>query len=146
MVEGHRLLLLGHPDPTTLASSAWAWSQGERGGRLPTLDLQHHTRVADAVRSLVAAGVPSGVHDVSSGGLGLALAEMAVRSSVGFWVEGLDGPSALLSEAPSRVVVCVAPDRMGEVVAAAAEAAVPCAEVGDAGGDRLVVEGLVDLG
>ncbi len=145
LVDGHRLLLIGHPDPTTLAGSAWVWSQGERGGRLPALDLQHHTRVAGAVRTLVAAGVPSGVHDVSSGGLGLALAEMAVRSGAGFRVDGIDGPAALFSEAPSRVVVCVAPEGVGEVEAAAAEAAVPCIELGEAGDDRLVVEDLVDL-
>jgi len=146
LVDGHRIALLGHPDATGLAGSAWAWGHGARGGTLPTLDVQHHTRVTRAVRDLVVAGVPSGVHDVSGGGLAIALAEMAVRSGVGFRVLGVDGPAALFSEAPSRVVVCVAPERLDEVVAVASAAGVGVRELGAAGGDQLVVGDLVDVG
>jgi len=52
-------------------------------GRLPALDLEHHTKVADLVRQLVVGGLLAGVHDVGGGGLGVALAEMAVRSGTG---------------------------------------------------------------
>ena len=40
--------------------------------------------VADVVRSLVAGALVLGVHDVSTGGLGLALGEMAIAGGVGF--------------------------------------------------------------
>ncbi|MDX6325224.1 MAG: phosphoribosylformylglycinamidine synthase subunit PurL, partial [Nocardioidaceae bacterium] len=112
LAAGDHLLLLspdeeGAPLPA-LAGSAWAWSVGRRGGTLAPLDAPRHSRVVDLVRSLVGEAAASGVHDVASGGLGLTLAEMAVRSGVGFRVSGVDGPAALFSESPSRVVVAVA--------------------------------------
>ena len=86
LVDGGRLLLLGDDltgaEPS-LAGSAVAWRNGDQGGTLPPLDLAQHTKVADLVRTLVADGVPCGVHDVSTGGLGGALLELAVRSGVG---------------------------------------------------------------
>jgi phosphoribosylformylglycinamidine synthase len=52
----------------------------------------------------------------------------------------------LFSEAPSRAVVCVRPERAGEVMGRAEAASVPATVLGESGGDRLVVEGLVDVG
>jgi len=145
LVEGHHVVVAGEPAARSLAGSAWAAARGLRGGTLDPLDLGAVTRLAALVRSLVGDGAVSGVHDVAAGGLGAALAEMAVRSGVGARCSGVDGPAALLAEAPGRVVLGVAPDRLGAVRAAAAEAGVPLAELGRAGGDRIVVDGLVDL-
>ena len=99
----------------------------------------------DLVRSLVADGVLAGVHDVSEGGLGVALAEMAFAGGVGFRVTGVTDHAQLFSEAPSRVVVCALPAHAPEVLRRAADAGVPASLLGGSGGDRLVVEGLVDL-
>jgi len=93
------------------------------------------------------AGGPSlvdGIHDVSGGGLGVALAEMAVRSGIGLRVAGVADHHELFTEAPSRVVVCTT-DRAG-LISRAAGAGVPFRVLGQAGGDRVVVEGLVDVG
>ncbi len=69
-----------------------------------------------------------------------------MSSGVGFQVAGLQGGHAgLFSEAPSRVVACVA-DGLGELEARAEAAGVPVTVLGRAGGDRLVVDGLVDVG
>ncbi len=86
----------------------------------------------------------SGIHDVSGGGLGVALTEMAVRSGLGLHVAGVSDHHELFTEAPSRVVVCTT--RRAELVARAAEAGVGFRVLGGTGGDRVVVEGLVDLG
>ena len=82
---------------------------------------------------------------MASGGLGLALAEMAVASGVGFTAHGVDDHRRLFSEAPSRVVLCVATEHEAEVLARAEAAGLPHRALGEAGGDRLVVDGLVDL-
>ena len=76
------------------------------GGCLPSLDLELHGRLLRLVASVVAGpdDLVDGVHDVSDGGLGLALAEMAVQSGVGFRVPDVDGHVALFGECPSRVV------------------------------------------
>ncbi|HEX2273313.1 MAG TPA: phosphoribosylformylglycinamidine synthase subunit PurL [Acidimicrobiales bacterium] len=148
LVDGGRLLCLGPlgAAASELAGSRWAWARhGHVGGRLPDLDVAVHLAVCELVRGLVADDLLAGVHDVSDGGLGVALAEMAVRSSVGFGVTGVAGHAELFSEAPSRVVVCVAPDRVDAVTARAAEAGVGVTHLGTAGGDRLVVEGLVEV-
>jgi phosphoribosylformylglycinamidine synthase II len=145
LVDGHRLVLIG-PEQDGLGGSEWARAAGRpRQGDLPVLDLRLHSAVADVVRDLVAEGAVSGVHDVASGGLGLTLAEMAVASGVGFTVDGVADHRELFSEAPSRVVACVSADREAGVLARAEASGVPVRPLGSAGGDRLVVEGLMDV-
>ncbi|MDP8938522.1 MAG: phosphoribosylformylglycinamidine synthase subunit PurL [Actinomycetota bacterium] len=145
--EGGRVLLLGQTGPPTLAGSRWAeTAHGHRGGRLPELDLAAHASLCRLVAELAASALVDGLHDVSDGGLGVALAEMAVRSGVGFRVGPVDGHAGLFGEAPSRVVVCARPDAVVRLTAECSAAGVPVADLGEAGGDRLVVAGLVDLG
>ena len=93
LVDGGRLLVLG-PASVELSGSAWAFGKGHRSGTLPLLDYQLHERVARVVRALVAGGLLAGVHDISTGGLGLALAEMAVRSGIGKQVEASSAEGA----------------------------------------------------
>jgi phosphoribosylformylglycinamidine synthase II len=144
LVEGGRLVLIGTTEPE-LSGSAWARRRGHRGGRLPTLDLAFHTRVAEVVRALVAGGTVAGVHDVGAGGLGLTLAEMAVRSGIGFQVARVHDAAELFSESPSRVVVCVAPDDLQAVLDLCEQAGVATSRIGVAGGDRLSIKGLLDI-
>jgi phosphoribosylformylglycinamidine synthase II len=143
-VEGNRLVLVGVTQPE-LSGSLWARNQGHRTGRLPALDLALHTEVANVVRTLVIGGLLAGVHDVSSGGLGLALAEMAVTSGVGFNVARVADHAELFSESPSRVVLSVGPDQLTPVLNVLEHAGVPHARIGVATGDRLQVKGLLDV-
>jgi len=146
LVEGGVLVLVGDFGEPVLAGSRWAdVVHGHRGGVLPALDYPRHLAVCALMRRLVAAGLLLGAHDVADGGVGLALAEMAVRSGVGFEVTGIAGHADLFAEGPSRVVLCVEPGGIDAVTAAATAAGVPVARLGPAGGDRLMVEGLVDL-
>ncbi|MEZ5205178.1 MAG: AIR synthase-related protein, partial [Acidimicrobiales bacterium] len=84
-------------------------------------------------------------HDASSGGLGLALAELTARSGVGVDVAGVPSAAHLFAEAPGRVVVAVAADRVAEVLDAASAAGVAAADLGVAGGERFRIDGLVDV-
>jgi phosphoribosylformylglycinamidine synthase len=139
------LLLLG-PRSSVLTGSRWARSMHEhRGGELAPLDLDLHRRLVDLVVGLVREHLVDGIHDVADSGLGGCLAEMAAHSGVGATIGALDGHGELFSEAPSRVVVCVAAGRADAVGERAEAAKIPVHVLGEAGGDRLVVEGLVDL-
>jgi phosphoribosylformylglycinamidine synthase len=111
------------------------------------LDLALHTRLLSLVRDLVGdeAALVDGVHDVSDGGLGAALAEMAVQSGVGFRVVGIPDHVALFGEGPSRVVVSVPAAATAELRARTENAGVGVVALGRAGGDRIVVDGLVDV-
>jgi phosphoribosylformylglycinamidine synthase len=159
LVDGATLVLLdasvgasaSRGQPPSLAGSRWAVEQrGHRNGTLPQLDLVGHRRLVEFVTDLVGRGVAggealvAGIHDVSAGGLGVALAEMAVRSGVGMQVAGVGDHHELFTEAPSRVVVCTR--SRSELISQAAEAGVAFRVLGQTGGDRVVVEGLVDVG
>jgi phosphoribosylformylglycinamidine synthase II len=144
LVEGGTLLVLG-PEARSLSGSRWAWDRGHRAGAAPALDLAAHAGVAGLVRTLVLEDRVAGVHDAADG-VGVALAEMAVRSGLGFRVtaDGTDH-AWLFAESASRVVVCVTNGGAEDVMRAAQAAGVAVARLGVAGGDRLVVDGLLDV-
>jgi phosphoribosylformylglycinamidine synthase subunit PurL len=149
---GSTVLLL-HPKGAPaggLGGSRWAVERaGVAGGVLPALDLVAHARVVDLVAALVGEGVAGGeglldgVHDVSAGGLAVALAEMALGAGVGLEAGAVGTTGALFSESPSRV--CVATARPAEVVDRAERAGVGSTVLGVAGGDALAVPGLFEV-
>jgi phosphoribosylformylglycinamidine synthase len=146
LVSGGPVFLLG-PRSHDLGGSRWAAqrSGGRPSGELPALDLARHSAVCTLVRELVADGVAAGVHDVADGGLATCLGELVARSGVGLRLSEFDADE-LFAEAASRVVVCAPPGTdPAEMEGRALAAGVALAHLGEAGGDRLVVDGLVDL-
>jgi len=144
LCEGGQLIALG-PPPRSVAGSRWAWERGYRSGPAPELDLDVHDSVAALVRDLVAQGALFGVHDTADG-VGVALAEMAVRSGKGFQVRPkVPDHGWLFAESASRVVACAAKGNGDDVLRGAQAAGVEATRLGRAGGDRLVVEGLLDV-
>jgi phosphoribosylformylglycinamidine synthase len=158
LVDGGVLVLLdasvGTRDagrrPPSLAGSRWAVQlRHHRNGTLPPIDMAGHGRLVEFVAGLVAEGVAGGdglvdgIHDVSAGGLGVALAELAVRSGIGARVSGVADHHELFTESPSRVVVCTA--RSHDLLSRAADAGVGFRVLGSTGGDRVVIDDLVDL-
>jgi phosphoribosylformylglycinamidine synthase subunit PurL len=153
--EGDTLVLLGGRAAADgsfpLDGTRWATERRQhRGGTLPSLDLARHGVVCAFVANLVAAivsgndGPPllGAVHDVSSGGVAVALAEMAVAAGTGC-AAALDDPAELFTEVPSRFVVATTmPD---ELSARAAQLGIPSFVLGRAGGDRVTLGDLVDL-
>jgi len=143
-VSGSTLVLLGDTDPA-LAGSRWAVEcHGRRGGTLPALDLAAHARLLELLTSVVPVdGLLTSVHDVSGGGLALALAEGALASGVGCVVDGVGDHAELFSESASRVVLGTR--RPEQVLERATAAGVPARVIGTVGGERLVVAGLLDI-
>ena len=137
LVAAGHVLLLGVRSADLGGSRVW-----KDAPTLPPFDVRAVSEVAAFVRSLVADGLLLGAHDVADGGIAGALGEVVARSGVGARIT-LDGVEELFSEASGRVLVCVAADRVDDVRARAG--AVSVADLGTAGGARLVVEGIVDL-
>jgi phosphoribosylformylglycinamidine synthase len=95
---------------------------GKLWGLPPALDLEREKRLQAAVREMVRAGVAESAHDLSDGGLAVALAECSFGpAGVGAEIE-LDSdlrPELLLfHEGPSRVLISTAePERVAEIAA-----------------------------
>jgi phosphoribosylformylglycinamidine synthase II len=143
---GDQVWLLGEPgwDAASLAASELAWRRGRFGGR-PRLDLAAAGRLVALLPELGRDGLIRGSHDLSIGGLGVALGRLAIASGVGARIElppaARELPTAaLFGERTGRVLVSVgegASDRLMEAVNAARIAAV---SLGSAGGDELVID------
>ncbi len=148
--EGDALVVLGDP-PLSLGGSRWARErQGREGGHLWPVEWDAQALLIDFVRDLIAdevagtsAGVVSAIHDVSAGGLGVALAECALASGLGAGVTEVRDHVRLFSEAPSRALVATSHPKA--LLGAAAHAGVPATEIGVVGGCRLVIGPMVDL-
>ncbi len=149
--EGDALVVLGTWS-RTLAGSRWAREiHGVRSGALPSIDLELHARLCALVATLVAeecsdAVAPElvhGLHSIADGGIGIALAEMAIAANIGCVVDGVNDHHELFSESVSRIVV--ATPRAEELLARATAAGVPGIVIGEATGGRLLVEGVIDV-
>jgi phosphoribosylformylglycinamidine synthase len=134
------VVLLGE-NREELAGSEWLWlRRGLEAGLPPAVDLAHERRLHGLLARLVGAGLAPTAHDVSDGGLAVALCEAAFAGprGIGVRVELADTlrPEALLfGEAPGRVLV--ATGSPGEVLRLAREAGVPAQAIGRTGDGRL---------
>lgn len=144
MAEGDRLLLIG-PETSGLGGSLWAANHGALYGELPELDLEMHLKVAETIRTLVETELIRGVHDLSEGGLGVALAEMAAKSSVGVSIARTPNHQALFGEGPSRAVVAVDPESLTEVLTLCEERGVPVVRLGLATGNQFKIKDMMDV-
>jgi phosphoribosylformylglycinamidine synthase len=144
LTDGGRIVVLGET-AIELGGSEWAVVvHGLDGGMPPCADLATARELHELVRGLVAGGLVDGVHDCAEGGLAVALAEMAIAGACGFDVT-IGSAAECFSESASRVVVTVDPALADDVMARAASAGVPAADVGEARGGRLVARGAFDV-
>jgi phosphoribosylformylglycinamidine synthase subunit PurL len=115
---------------------------GREDGPPPSIDLGAERRHGDFVRQQIAAGHISACHDVSDGGLLVAVAEMAMAGRLGASITTLAGVPQhgfLFGEDQARYVL--ATDQPDSVLAAAEKAGIPALTLGSAGGDQLTLAG-----
>ena len=98
---------------------------GREEGAPPPVDLAVEKRNGDFVRTLIKSGQITVVHDISDGGLALAVIEMAMASGLGASLAALTHEQ-LFGEDQARYVVTGSP----AILEAAAKAGVPAVQVG----------------
>jgi len=139
--EGDVLLLFGETKPEIGGSEYQKQMSGSISGRPPMIDLDVEKRLQQAVLAAIRSGKVSSAHDLSEGGLAVALVESAT-DELGATVEwdiDMRADIALFSESQSRVLLSVKPEHVDAVMSIAAEHGVPCTQLGTVGGKELTI-------
>ncbi len=143
--QGEAILLAGAPANwgSHLGQSVYLRDVlGRIEGPAPHVDLAHEKKTGEFVRALIQDGLATAVHDCSSGGLGLAVAEMAIASGIGAKISQLNGENPIATffgEDQGRYVVTIKEENLDAVQARASEAGVFTPFIGRTGGNSVVL-------
>lgn len=150
---GDVVLVLGSTQGQLGGSSYLAHVHGIVAGDCPDLDLVKEHALHKAVIQMIDKGLLRSAHDCSEGGMAVALAEccilgghQAVGASVALECGRQRRDAIVFGEDQSRIVISADPAGVKEIFEVAAAQRVPCSEIGTVGGERLVVEGILDAG
>ena len=150
--EGHKILLVGsdHRAVPELGQSKWLdICHGMQAGPPPKVDLAAERKHGEFVRKLIEKGIVTAVHDVSDGGILVAVAEMALAGDVGARLEVsafenvVDSERkqhawSLFAENQGRYIVTEKFDT-DAVESLAAEAGIRCCFIGWTGDDQIAI-------
>jgi len=140
-VSDQRIVLLGELGEELGGSSWLALRRGLEAGVPPSVDLAHEGKLHQLLATAARDGLASCAHDVSDGGLAVALAEACFGDNAqGAQVQlnAAGRPEGVLfGESAGRVIV--ATDRLEELMGAAQALGVPASPIGTTGGANLAV-------
>ena len=147
--EGDRLILLGGDGGHLGQSLYQELATGGYDGAPPPVDLAAEQRVGDFVRDLIRQERLSAVHDISDGGLLVAVAEMALAGGVGAELdaapEGVPAHAFWFGEDQGRYVVAATSKDAGRIQDAAEKAGLTVRIIGRVGGGALKLHGEAPL-
>jgi len=143
--EGEAILLIGE-------SVGWLGQSvylrdicGSEQGPPPPVDLIEERENGDFVRSLITDGLVTAVHDLSDGGLAVAIAEMAMAGHIGAQLElapaDLAPHAFWFGEDQARYVVTASPAQAEAIAARASKASVPMSRIGTTAGNAVTIAG-----
>jgi phosphoribosylformylglycinamidine synthase len=136
---GEKILLVGAGEGWLGQSIYLREILGREDGAPPPVDLAQEQAHGDVVRALIDDRMVGAVHDLSDGGLAVALAEMAMAGGISATVSppGGDNAAAWFGEDQGRYLLAAPKDKADEILRRAAQAGVPAAFIGETGGDSL---------
>jgi phosphoribosylformylglycinamidine synthase subunit PurL len=140
---GLELILLGETWED-FDGGEWAHLQKHLGGLPPQVNLKHEMRLgklmSDARDQIAAA------HDLSDGGLAVAISEMALAAKIGATVNiPEDHFVHLFSETPGRILIAIETEKIDEFIGRAIDLEITTTRIGKTGGDQLVFENLFSI-
>ncbi|WP_132254148.1 phosphoribosylformylglycinamidine synthase subunit PurL [Methylobacterium segetis] len=143
--EGDALLLIGATDGWLGQSTYLAVIEGREEGAPPPVDLGIERRNGDFVRGLITSGLVDTVHDLSDGGLAVALAEMAMAGNIGAALPevpmDLPAHAYLFGEDQGRYLIAVDPETATEILYSASAQGIDAGVVGVTGTEHLTLPG-----
>lgn len=150
---GDVVFVLGETKPSDMGGSAYLSEiHGIERGALPELNYEREKTSCDAVRELIAKKLLQSCHDLSQGGLAVALAESCFSDySEPFGVRvtladtSLRGDVALFAESGARFIISCEPDKADQVRDSLAKSRVPISGEGRVGGTTIAIAGVAEI-
>jgi phosphoribosylformylglycinamidine synthase len=143
--QGEALLLIGQTKGWLGQSIYLREIAGREEGAPPPVDLRMERRNGDFVRGLISEGVATAVHDVSDGGLLVAIAEMAMASGMGAQLDpppqGIAAHAFWFGEDQARYVITVKAKNADALLARCKAANIPVHRIGSTGKNTLTLPG-----
>ncbi len=151
--EGDVIFLLGETANEIGGTAYLSVVHGMKKGLPPRLDLEKEARLQALLIEGAENKIFRSAHDLSEGGLGVALAESSFEgkrlgaqiSNLELLGTGLRRDALLFGETQSRVLVSAEPSKKEAVIRLAQKHNIPATQIGKVGGDRLAVEDLLEL-
>jgi phosphoribosylformylglycinamidine synthase II len=141
---GHSIFLLGRAcDDINSSEYLYSWHKVKHSPA-PWYDLEEEFAVQSLIRNLIREKAVSSAHDVSDGGLFITLLESSLAGNTGCMIDSdpdLRKDAFLFGENQGRIVVSVAPDQLDTFIEIVAASGVEFTNIGETGGDGLVVDG-----
>ncbi|MEZ6131626.1 MAG: AIR synthase-related protein [Planctomycetaceae bacterium] len=122
---GNKLYLVGKTNPEELGGSHFNLVNGITGGKVPEVHPEESLATFKSLHAAIKAGLVRSCHDLSEGGLAVAVAEMAFAGGIGVELNDNLTAADLFAESNGRFVVEVELDKV-----AGFEATVPSTVVG----------------
>lgn len=150
--EGDKIIVIGWTYNELDGSEYYRTVHGLVQGSAPQIRIDDEIQSAKGILEVVkddSQGNITAIHDCSAGGIGIALAEMAIKSGLGAKVdlslvprEEMTEFEAMLSESHARYIVTVDGDAVDEFLE---KINAPCSVIGEVKGTRLVMNELLDI-
>ena len=141
--EGDLIYLIGK-SVEDIACSEYLYSYHQhKASSAPHFDLEEEHTLQKLIKELISQRNVNAVHDVSDGGLFVALAESAIAGNAGFAIEspaGVRKDAFLFGEAQSRVVVSSLLDQQEALEEHLSAAGVPYLQIGKVTSHEFVVD------
>jgi phosphoribosylformylglycinamidine synthase subunit PurL len=140
--DGDLVALLGTTRDELGGSEFLRTIRGRDEGPCPEVDLEAERRLVRLLTGLAHHRKLASAHDLSDGGLAVALAECAMKSGLGVAIaldSGVRPSSLLFGESTGRALVSFEPKAEAAVRVSAEQSGVPFAVIGKVGGDRLTI-------
>jgi len=147
VAEGQEIILVGETKGHIGSSLYLREIFGSEEGAPPEVDLKTERANGDFVRELIVSGKVTACHDISDGGLLVAVAEMCFSKNIGASIQfpaGISPDLFAYGEDQARYVLTVPVGTAQDIVKQAASKKIPVTLMGKTGGDALVVEKLLN--
>lgn len=142
---GDAILLIGETKGWLGCSAYLATLLGREDGAPPPVDLEAEKSIGAMVRMMIETGKANAVHDLSDGGLAVALAEMAMAGNLGAMIMDFDADmpkhALLFGEDQARYVITCAADQASNVEVTLNSVQIPAKFIGVVGGNTLNLPG-----